>query len=142
MSALSVSDLIATGSFHEAVERMQHLCRIQDPEAPVDADAIRARYEANSHAPEGRRTTRAVPGCSRGGGPMSARAGQKTIRTLAVCSTVLASLSLLGIIAAGFIAIWHPWGHNDQWSSTAALLLFPTFIFGAAASFLWLDVQP
>ena len=47
---LSVSDLIATGSFNEAVERMQHLCRIQDPEAPVDADAIRARYEATRTA--------------------------------------------------------------------------------------------
>jgi hypothetical protein len=44
--ALSVSDLIATGSFNEAVERMRDLCRIQDPEAPVDVDAIRARYEA------------------------------------------------------------------------------------------------
>lgn len=47
MSAnLSVSDLIATRSFNEAVKRMQHLCRVQDPEDPVDADAIRARYEA------------------------------------------------------------------------------------------------
>lgn len=42
---LSVSDLIAAGSFNEAVDRMQELCRIQDPETPVDAAAVRARYE-------------------------------------------------------------------------------------------------
>lgn len=46
MTSLSVSDLIAAGSFNEAVERMQRLCRIQDPETPVDADEVRARYEA------------------------------------------------------------------------------------------------
>lgn len=46
MTHLSVSDLIAAGSFNEAVTRMQSLCAIQDPETPVDVDAVRARYEA------------------------------------------------------------------------------------------------
>jgi hypothetical protein len=46
MIGLSVSDLIAAGSFNEAVERMSALCRIQDPEVPVDVDAVRAQYEA------------------------------------------------------------------------------------------------
>ena len=50
MTNLSVSDLIATGSFAEAVERMRHLCAVQDPEAPVDVDAIHARYEATRTA--------------------------------------------------------------------------------------------
>lgn len=45
MTALSVSDLIAAGSFNEAVSRMSDLVRIQDPEAPVDVDAVRTRYE-------------------------------------------------------------------------------------------------
>lgn len=43
---LSVSDLIAAGSFNEAVSRMSDLVRIQDPETPVDVDAVRTRYEA------------------------------------------------------------------------------------------------
>jgi len=42
---LSVADLIAAGSFSEAVDRMSHLCRIQDPETPVDVDAVCTRYE-------------------------------------------------------------------------------------------------
>lgn len=41
---LSVSDLIAAGSLTEAVDRMQSLVRISDPEAPVDAAAVHARY--------------------------------------------------------------------------------------------------
>ena len=45
-TGLSVADLIATGSFNEAVERMQHLVRAGDPEIPVDVDAVRAQYEA------------------------------------------------------------------------------------------------
>lgn len=45
MTHLSTADLIAAGSFNEAVTRMQSLCAIQDPETPVDGDAVRARYE-------------------------------------------------------------------------------------------------
>lgn len=45
MTALSVSDLIAAGSFNEAVDRTTDLVRIQDPETPVDVDAVRTRYE-------------------------------------------------------------------------------------------------
>lgn len=41
---LSVADLIAAGSLTEAVDRMQSLVRIQDPEVPVDAAAVRTRY--------------------------------------------------------------------------------------------------
>lgn len=41
---LSVADLIAAGSLTEAVDRMQSLVRIQDPDEPVDADAVRTRY--------------------------------------------------------------------------------------------------
>lgn len=49
---LSVSDLIAAGSFNEAVTRMQRLCAIQDPETPVDVDAVRTRYEATRASPK------------------------------------------------------------------------------------------
>jgi hypothetical protein len=42
---LSVADLIAAGSFNEAVSRMRSLCAIRDPETPVDVDAVRTRYE-------------------------------------------------------------------------------------------------
>lgn len=46
MSTLTVADLIRDGRFTEAVDRMSALCRIQDPEIPVDADEVRAQYEA------------------------------------------------------------------------------------------------
>ena len=46
MTSLTVADLIHEGRFETAVIRMQELCRIQDPEVPVDADAVRAEYEA------------------------------------------------------------------------------------------------
>jgi len=44
---LSVADLIRAGDFTAAVERMQSLVRLGDPNEPVDVDAIRARYEAS-----------------------------------------------------------------------------------------------
>jgi hypothetical protein len=43
---LTVADLIRAGQFDAAVERMQELCRIQDPEVPVDVDEVREQYEA------------------------------------------------------------------------------------------------
>lgn len=46
MSTLTVADLIREGRFNLAVSRMQDLCRVQDPEIPVDADEVRAQYEA------------------------------------------------------------------------------------------------
>ena len=46
MSTLTVADLIREGRYHAAVVRMQDLCRIQDPEVPVDAEQVRAEYEA------------------------------------------------------------------------------------------------
>lgn len=45
--ALSVMDLIRAGEYSQAVERMQDLCRIHDPETPAVADAIRKAYEAS-----------------------------------------------------------------------------------------------
>ena len=42
---LSVHDLIAAGSFNQAVAEMRSLVRIGDPDAPVDAAAVRAAYE-------------------------------------------------------------------------------------------------
>ena len=46
MTSLSVVDLIREGRFETAVIRMQDLCRIQDPEVPVDAEQVRKEYEA------------------------------------------------------------------------------------------------
>ena len=46
MSTLTVADLIREGRFNLAVSRMQDLCRVQDPEIPVDAEQVRAQYEA------------------------------------------------------------------------------------------------
>lgn len=46
MSSLTVADLIREGRFNLAVARMQDLCRIQDPEIPVDAEAVQQQYEA------------------------------------------------------------------------------------------------
>ena len=43
---LTVAGLIRAGQFTAAVERMQELCRIQDPDVPVDADQVRKEYEA------------------------------------------------------------------------------------------------
>ena len=42
---LSVVDLLRAGDFDAAVDRMQELCRIQDPEVPVDADVVKAQFE-------------------------------------------------------------------------------------------------
>ena len=47
MIGLSVADLIRDGRFGEAVERMQELCRAADPEVPVDADEVRAQFQAS-----------------------------------------------------------------------------------------------
>ena len=47
MTTLSVADLIRDGRFTEAVDRMRALCRIQDPEIPVDADEVRAQFQAS-----------------------------------------------------------------------------------------------
>ena len=44
MTELSVVDLLRAGDFDAAVERMQELCRIQDPEVPVDADVVKAQF--------------------------------------------------------------------------------------------------
>ena len=46
MIGLTVVDLIRAGQYTLAVERMQELCAIQDPEVPVDADVVKAQYEA------------------------------------------------------------------------------------------------
>jgi hypothetical protein len=45
MTSLTVADLIREGRPQAAVARMQELCRVQDPEVPVDADAIRKAFE-------------------------------------------------------------------------------------------------
>jgi hypothetical protein len=47
MSALTVTDLLHEGRYEAAVARMQDLCRVRDPEVPVDADAVREAYEAS-----------------------------------------------------------------------------------------------
>ncbi len=47
MISLTVVDLIRAGKYTQAVERMQELVRIQDPEVPVDADEVRAQFEAS-----------------------------------------------------------------------------------------------
>ena len=45
MTNLSVVDLLRAGDFDAAVERMQELCRVMDPEVPVDADVVKAQFE-------------------------------------------------------------------------------------------------
>lgn len=47
MISLTVVDLIRAGKYTQAVERMQELCRAADPEVPVDADEVRAQFEAS-----------------------------------------------------------------------------------------------
>lgn len=46
MTSLSVVDLIREGRFETAVIRMQELCRVQDPEVPVDPAEVQAQFEA------------------------------------------------------------------------------------------------
>lgn len=46
MTSLTVADLIRDGRYNAAVSRMTELCRVADPDVPVDADAVRAQYEA------------------------------------------------------------------------------------------------
>jgi hypothetical protein len=46
MTGLSVADLLRERRYETAVIRMQDLCRIQDPEIPVDAAAVQAEFEA------------------------------------------------------------------------------------------------
>jgi hypothetical protein len=45
VTSLTVVDLLRAGDFDAAVDRMQELCRIQDPEVPVDADVVKAQFE-------------------------------------------------------------------------------------------------
>lgn len=45
MTSLTVADLLHEGRYQAAVSRMQELVRVQDPEVPVDADAIRKAFE-------------------------------------------------------------------------------------------------
>ena len=45
-AALTISDHLRAGDFASAVERMQHLIRL-DPTEPVDVAAVRAQYEAS-----------------------------------------------------------------------------------------------
>jgi hypothetical protein len=47
MSTLTITDLLREGRYELAVARMQELCRVRDPEVPVDVDAIREAYEAS-----------------------------------------------------------------------------------------------
>lgn len=42
---LTVVDLIRDGHYTQAVDRMQELCRIQDPEVEVDASVVKAQFE-------------------------------------------------------------------------------------------------
>lgn len=46
MTNLTINDLLRDGQFDAALERMQELCRIQDPEVPVDAEQVRQEFEA------------------------------------------------------------------------------------------------
>lgn len=46
MTSLTVADLIREGRYNLAISRMQELCRIADPEVPVDAELVRKEYEA------------------------------------------------------------------------------------------------
>ena len=45
MTNLTVVDLLRAGDFDAAVSRMQELCRVMDPEVPVDADVVKAQFE-------------------------------------------------------------------------------------------------
>ena len=45
MTNLSVVDLLRAGDFDAAVERMQELCRVMDPEVPVDAAVVKVQFE-------------------------------------------------------------------------------------------------
>jgi hypothetical protein len=44
MTSLTVTDLIREGRPEAAVARMQDLCRIADPESPVDPAVVAAQY--------------------------------------------------------------------------------------------------
>lgn len=46
MTNLTINDLLRAGRFDAAIERMQFACRVYDPTVPVDAEAVRAEYEA------------------------------------------------------------------------------------------------
>lgn len=46
VTSLSVADLIRARRYNLAVARMQDLCRVMDPDVPVDAEQVRKEYEA------------------------------------------------------------------------------------------------
>lgn len=48
----------------------------------------------------------------------------------------IAALALVGMFASAFIAIWHPWGHVEEWKQTAVFLLFIAATAAAAAVFV------
>lgn len=61
------------------------------------------------------------------------------MKALAVAATALAVLSGLAMFVCFTLAIWHPWGHSEEWGSTGAMLLFVTFLFGAGSAGLWIE---
>lgn len=58
-------------------------------------------------------------------------------RTWAFTITVLFALVVLGIFICWAIAIWHPWGHAEEWGSTGAAGLFLAVISGFGSLILW-----
>ena len=46
MTELTINDLLRARQFDAAIERMQEACRVADPAVPVDADQVRAEFEA------------------------------------------------------------------------------------------------
>ena len=58
-------------------------------------------------------------------------------RTWALITSVLLAVLVVGIFFCWVIAIWHPWGHAQEWGSTGAAALFPAFILGFTSAILW-----
>ena len=42
---LTIDDLIRARQFDAAIERMQEVCRIADPDVPVDVEQVRREFE-------------------------------------------------------------------------------------------------
>lgn len=56
----------------------------------------------------------------------------------AVAATAAFFLNVAFCFFCWVIAIWHPWGHANEWGTTGAAGLFPALILGFAAGFAWI----
>jgi hypothetical protein len=61
------------------------------------------------------------------------------VKALAITLTAAATATLLLVFASWIVSIWQPWGHQEEWQSTTAVLFFLPLAFGLTAAYAWIE---